>query len=220
VRLPDALGLTQFLVDYPGMAIRPSRNSMLVLKGKFSFSATPQNGPTISDSYDIEISVPQDFPSAIPRVRETAKRIPRNGDYHINPDDTLCLGSPLRLLQKISQGPTLAGFVGKCLVPYLYAVTYKLENGGRFIFDELAHGTRGVLDDYMNLLGLDSEEQVIKALQILSTKHRAGNKMPCPCACGRSLGRCRRFNARINELRKLASRSWYKEHLSELHVYQ
>jgi len=190
---------------------------MLVLKGTFSFSATPRNGPTITDSYDIEITVPHEFPSAIPKVRERAKRIPRNGDYHINPDDTLCLGSPLRLLQKIAQEPTLPGFAGKCLVPYLYAVTFKMENGGKFIFDELAHGTRGVLDDYMNLLGVDDEEQVIQTLRILSMKRREGNKMACPCVCGRNLGKCK-FNLKIHALRKLASRSWYKEHVGELRL--
>jgi len=110
-------GLRQFLKDYPGMSILPSRGNDTVLEGVFSFSAHPKNGTEIRDAYNMRIVVPATFPRNIPEVIETGRRIPRDGKHHVNRDDTLCMGSPLRLLWEISKKPDMVGFAENCLVP-------------------------------------------------------------------------------------------------------
>lgn len=207
----------QFLKDYPGMAIRPSRDEGLILKGTFKFCATPPNRAEICDSYELEIFVPTSFPRAIPKVKELNRKIPRDGKHHVNADDTLCLGSPLRLLKKIAEHPNLQGFAEKCLVPFLYAVSNKLQNGGEFVFRELAHGEAGIVDDYMELLGLRKKVEVFQALSLLGMKRRIANKLPCPCSCGRRLGLCP-FHNNLNQLRNSAPRSWFKSHHRNLGV--
>ncbi len=120
--------------------------------------------------------MPAAFPRDLPRVTETGRRIPREGEHHVNPtDDTLCLGSPLSLLLKLSTDPTLNGFAETCLVPYLHAVSYKLRHGGPFPFGELAHGTPGVLTDYRSLLCLKDDEQAREAVRLLGMKKRRAN---------------------------------------------
>jgi len=204
----NLFGVAQFLKVYPGMFIQPFQGQDLILKGEFAFKANPPNGPVIEDRYNLEISIPQKFPNAIPTVREINGQIPKKDYYHINYDGTICLGSPLRVLIKINENPDLCGFAMSCLVPYLYAVSYKLINGGNLCFGELAHGKQGIMDDYKELFGLSTEEQVIEVLRLLGMKKKIANKKPCPCKCGKRLGRCS-FRKKLNYFRTLAPSYWF-----------
>ena len=205
-------GLDQFLKDYPQMSIKPTMDTSLIIEGKFWFSAETKAKPQITDCYALRIEVPAQFPSAVPKVTERENKIPRTGDFHVNPDGTLCLGSPLRILLKLSKNPSLSGFASDCLVPYLYAISHKLKFGGALPFGELAHGRDGELQDYLDLFGLTRPGQVYGALRFLGMKKRRANKQPCPCDCGKRLGRCR-FNRIMRDFRKLAGRPWFREQL-------
>jgi len=203
--------LSQFLSDYPGMSTAPCSDAGVCLRGKFRFKADVSGSDVIEDSYKLEIFVPDKFPQAFPKVRETGGKIPRDGNFHVNPDGTLCLGSPLRLLKKVHGTPNLTGYAEKCLVPYLYAVSYKLRYGGNFVFGELAHGDQGIVDDYSIILRLKDKHQITQAIQLLGRKKRIANKKPCPCGCGKRLGVCQ-FHHILNEFRKMAPVSWVKAH--------
>jgi hypothetical protein len=177
--------------------------------------AQPDGGVDISDSYHLQIVLPMAFPKELPKVTELERKIPSDGKHHINPDNTLCLGSPLRLLKKISEQPNLVGFAERCLVPYLYAVSNKLQTGGNFVFSELAHGEQGIIDDYLDLLGLNKREQVVQALTLLGMKRRIANKAHCPCGCGLRLGKCS-FHMKFNQYRNLAERPWFRAHAKNI----
>ena len=204
-------GLREFLRSYPKMSIRPSSGGDLRLKGSFEFNAHHAKEGSIQDSFALEIIVPSGFPKELPRVTETGGRIPRTGEYHVNPtDNTLCLGSPLSLLFKLSQKPTLEGFAENCLVSYLFAISRKLNTGGPLPFGELAHGRKGIQDDYAALFELRQPENVGRVLALLGMKKRRANKHPCPCGCRHRLGVCR-FNLRLRIFRTLASKSWFRK---------
>ncbi len=211
--------LKQFLKHYRRMAVQPSKNSSLILEGIFDFSAQPKGKLEITDSYQLKIFVPNLFPRDIPVVTEIGQKIPRNGDYHVNYeiDNSLCLGSPLRLILLIRRKPSLVGFAEDCLVPYLYAVSNKLQNGGKFTFGELEHGTPGIIDDYKNLFGLKGRGQVVKMLKLLSIERRFANKLICPCGCRKKLKQCR-FHKILNAYRKIATISWFKRHAESLGI--
>lgn len=206
--------LSQFLYDYPGMSTAPCLDAGVCLRGKFRFKAYVSDSEEINDSYRLEIVIPNKFPQAIPKVKEVDGKIPRDGNFHVNPDGTLCLGSPLKLLKKVRSSPSLNGFVDTCLVPYLYAVSYKLAHGGDFVFGELPHGNQGIVDDYIVMLGLKERHQITWAIQLLGLKKRVANKRPCPCGCGKRLGVCP-FHHKLNEFRKMAPPSWFKAHALE-----
>jgi hypothetical protein len=209
--MPDfqALGLREFLRAHPKMALRPADGNELNIEGRFDFRARTEKYHEINDGYVLRIRVPSLFPRDVPAVYEVERRIPRNGHYHVNSDGTLCLGSRLRVLQKLARLPTLTGFSQNCLVPYLFAVSHKLTYGGDLPFGELAHGPAGELMDYLELFGLRTVEQARMVVQYLGMKERKANKLPCPCGCGRRLGRCR-FNMKLREFRRLAERSWFR----------
>lgn len=124
--------LSQFLDDYPGMSTAPCSDAGICLRGRFRFKASLSGNAEIEDFYMLEIFIPDKFPQALPEVKETGGKIPRSGNFHIYSDGSLCLGSPLRLLKKVHSAQNLTGFAGKCLVPYLYAVSYKVDAWWRF----------------------------------------------------------------------------------------
>jgi hypothetical protein len=209
-------GLDEFLLEYPLMALRPSGPGSIVLKGTFRFSAEHETAGTIADAFDLAITVPANFPQEGPAVAETSGRIPRTGEFHVNPgDESLCLGSPLRLQIQLAREPTLIGFAHNSLIPYLYAVSHKLKNQGSMVFGELPHGTPGIVEDYMHIFGLKELGQLHRALHILTKRKRVGNKLPCPCDCGRRTGKCR-YNNILRQLRTTASRAWFAKQISSL----
>lgn len=192
------------------MAVQPISGPEVAIEGEFRFTAVAKDRPQISDSYQLRITVSDRFPEQIPKVVEYGHRIPRTGSFHVNPDATLCLGSPLRLLLKLSAEPTLPGFASRCLIPYLYAISHKLSFGGKLPFSELKHGAIGALEDYMELFELRRPEQAERAIRLLGMKKRRANKLPCPCNCGKRLGKCS-FNKRLGKIRRYASRSWFRQ---------
>jgi hypothetical protein len=205
-----SLHIEEFLRENPGMALAPSRTSDTVLAGEFYFNRTYRGENEIAETYELRISVGHNFPKDPPVIEETEQRIKRIGDYHVNQDGSLCLGSPLRLRFLLAKAPTLSAFVDCCLVPYLYAVTYKMRHGGKLIFGELDHGDKGEIQDYEEMFCLQGKESVIRALKALGTKKRISNKRPCPCGCGVRLGKCKTHLV-LNQFRPMVSRSYFRK---------
>ena len=197
------------------MVPRPEQGFVAVLKGNFRFSATFVEKGTVEDSYRLVIKCSESYPKELPVVFETGGRIPHDGKHHVNPDGSLCLGSPLRLKWILAKKPTLIGFTEKCLVPWLYSMSRHLTHGEPFVFDELAHGNEGEINDYCSLFGLKTPEQVLPTLCLLTVKKRHANKNRCPCGCGLRLGRCR-LHFRLNEFRKLEPRTYYRSVVTRL----
>ena len=111
--------IDKFLVDYPGMSIVPVRKSLVRLSGDFEFTGFLKDNPRIVDSYQLKIDIPNNFPNSLPEVIEIGGRIPRDGKHHVNYDNTLCLGSPIRIRLAFSKHRNLIGFARNILVPYL-----------------------------------------------------------------------------------------------------
>jgi hypothetical protein len=197
------------------MDIQPVTSADLHIEGFFDFAARSKVHDEITDSYQLRIAVPAAFPQDLPIVYELGGRIPRRRGYHVNPrDGSLCLGSRLRLLLTLATKPTLLGFAEKCLIPYLFAISRKLLQGGDFAFGELGHGSPGELADYVDLFGLKNAEQAKRTILYLGMKKRRANKFPCPCGCGERLGKCY-FNRRVRRFRLLAERNWFRKVASD-----
>lgn len=180
------IDVDSFRAAFPGMVLRPGGDVRLRLVGDFAFRV-PCGDSAIEDTYEVELLVPLDFPRELPKVFERGGRVPAT--FHTNPDGSLCLGSPLRLLLSLAEQPTLIGFADRCLVPYLYAHSYK-ERTGKLPWDDLAHGDVGLLQDYLKLFRAKYADEVVAFLHLLAMRRRVANKSLCPCRSGRRLGRC------------------------------
>lgn len=187
----------------------PQRGQAIV-SGLLSFEASSPGKPTIADEYRIRLEVPLTPSSALPKAFEEEGRIPIGDDHHVNRDGDLCLGSPLRILHTLGHNPTLVAFVEKCVVPFLYAASWREQGLPGFPFDELAHGASGLVADYERLFSVAGPHQVARALLLLSKRKRVANKMQCPCGCARRFVKCP-THARLASFRRLAPRSFYSK---------
>lgn len=203
-------GVKAFLRSHPKMALRPTKSATLVFEGAFEFAIVDEKDKLVEDEYELRIEVPADFPKNLPVVYELGGKIPPTPDNHVNPDGSLCLGSPLRLRMFASNDQSLIGFSSNCILPFLYA-----KSVGSFVFGELPHGLAGLVEDYADMLGVRTKEQVLQCLKLASLRRRVANKRRCPCGCGKRLGACT-LRERINGLRTFAPRSWFKKHISDL----
>lgn len=210
---PPSWGVHALLSRYPGLAFRPSRVAgTLVIAGELTFSASePGRKRPVEDTFLVEIQVSRNFPNEPPLVRDAGGRVPRT--FHTNPDGTLCLGSPIAVRMRLAAQPDLVGFVETSVIPYLYAFVRK-ERGEPLPFGELAHGDRGLLDDYRRLLGTRDDRTCVALLMLLGMKKRIANKQRCACGSGRRVGRC--HHRALNRLRPAAPRSWFRAHATSL----
>jgi len=203
--------LPELLQTHSGLSLRPCENGLTVIAGDIEFTAQYADHEEITDSYQVEIRVPRDFPRSLPTVRELRGRIPKT--FHTQPDGTLCLGSPVRLQLEVRRRPTLPSFVTRCLIPYLYGFTYK-ERHGKLPQGELTHGRKGLIQDYMALFHLASDSACLEMIHLASFKKRVANKKPCFCGSGIRLGRC--HNRKVNDARRRLGRTWCSQEYARL----
>jgi hypothetical protein len=193
----------ELLQVYKGLELRPISNGFVQIEGALSFSAVANGLEKIDDSYQICLTVPLEFPSRIPSIRETAGRIPK--DFHTMPNGSLCLGSPTRQKMALKREPTLPGFFALCIVPYLYGFSFREKH--KFLpFGDLKHGAQGLREDFAEIFHIKDEKAAMQMVNLAGIKKRLANKLSCPCGSGRRLGKC--HNLKVNGLRQQLGRRW------------
>jgi hypothetical protein len=198
-------GLEALLAAHPGLRPQPVVNGELLLRGEIAFDAESPGYNRIADVFEIELSVPEGFPVALPSVRDMTGRVPKS--FHTHPGSgTLCLGSPTRQRLALVGNSTLLAFVTKCVIPYLYGFVHN-ERYGSLPFGELDHGNAGLRSDFAVLFGAP-RAAAVELVRLASLKRRIANKFPCPCESGKRLGRC--HHKRVNRLRRELGRAWFK----------
>jgi hypothetical protein len=147
-----------------------------------------RDGSTILDRYQVEIRFPPDYPRDLPIVEEIGGRIPRVPDRHISSDGTACLLVPEEWLLAADQsfrvfldGPMKNFFLGQLLV----------EVGKPWPFGERQHGYEGLVQAYMEVLGISDATRVIAYFDCLRKKAIRGHH-DCPCGSNKRLRYCHR----------------------------
>src|SRR5690606_4178864 len=185
----ETLELQEFLTSHPKMRLSQLGGEGIVIEGEYDLHAQMAGFNAIRDSYKLKVSFLKEYPRSIPKVTESANRLPRDSAYHTYSDGSFCLGSEIHLKKILHKNSAITNFFDEILVPFLYSISYKLEydiypNG------DLAHGEAGLVDDYECLLNVTGKSAVLKVLEILGKRKRVANKCPCPCGCGVRLGKC------------------------------
>lgn len=205
------LQLEDFLSRNPSLRLSKFDADIIELEGTYKFDAQMEGCKPIRDAFELTITFTRGFPSDLPRVVETGGRIPRNPDYHVNDDGTLCLGSDIKLKSVLQTDHRACAFATKCLTPFFYSLSYKFRHGV-FPYGELAHGEAGLIQDYEALFDVTGKRSVLGVLSALASRKRVANKLPCPCGCHRRLGRCE-YRFVVAQWRSLDRRRWFRAHL-------
>jgi hypothetical protein len=156
-----------------------------------------RDGGAVLGRYQVEIRFPPNYPRDLPIVEEIGGRIPRISDRHISSDGTACLLVPEEWLLAGDQsfrafldGPMKNFFLGQLLV----------EIGKPWPFGERQHGYEGLIQAYMEVLGISDATRVIAYFDCLRKKAIRGHH-DCPCGSNKRLRYCHR-----TELQELAKR--------------
>ena len=198
---------------FPSLEIN---NDKTVITGSLSFEIEGY-----IDSFDIEITIPEDYPKVLPNVQETSNRIPRIDKYHINPGGTLCLGSRRKIREIFSKEPTLLGFVTKILLPFFYSFCYLIENGV-LPYGELSHGSQGLIEDYKEFLNLNNKKEVLDFLKYMllhpfyqKTQKNFNIRTRNLCLCGSKL-RFSKCHKKYNYLADYYSKKEIEKDIEEI----
>jgi len=196
---------------FSGLQLKEDADGKFIVAGNISFTAS-HDGKAIKDDYDIEMSIPDDYPQNPPTVKETSNKIPKNKDNHVYPSNgTLCFGAPLAVKRTFAQERNLLWFVKEQVVRFLFSHSYKREYG-TMPFGELAHGPEGILEYYRELFSVHDNWHVLGLLKILADNNYRGHTL-CPCGSGQKLRNCHGNLLReIKEYQKPAD--FLTEHLS------
>lgn len=195
----------------PSLRLAPSRNGFTELVGEVEFRAQALNKEPITDRYNLRLSVPPRYPRECPFVSEVGGRIQRQ--FHHHPDNSLCLGSRVRLRLFLSKEPSVLSFFRRFVVNFLYAHSYQ-EQYGEMPFGELAHGNTGLLEDYAELFGVGSPRVALELVRRTSQRTSVADRKPCPCGSGVRLERC--HSDVIHPLRKALGRRFFREEYRNL----
>jgi hypothetical protein len=209
--VPREWRLDEALARQPGLSVIPSPSPGVTLTGALRMHHSGPTDVVIDECYAVTITVPPTFPRALPRVVETQGRIART--FHRNPDNSLCLGSPLALRLAINGEPTIDAFIERAVVPYLYSHAFHARFG-RMPFGELDHGYAGLADDVRRLFRLPPQTCAEEFLRLGGLKRRHANKHPCPCHSGLRVGRC--HGPAVRDVRRRLGRGGCREQYSVL----
>lgn len=154
--------INKFLTQYGEFRMQPIVNNTMILKGNLCRQLRHDSFGTINIDYSLLIHIPLNYPENPPIVFESKGAIHNSPANHINPDGSLCLGSPLRLKILLKRNPDFNHFFEKCILPYLYAVTINIKEKGGFPFGELAHGATGLFLDFQDFFILRILRKYIK----------------------------------------------------------
>ncbi len=142
------------------------------------------------DFYSIEIYL-GNYPKFFPTVFEVGDRIPRKAHRHIYTDTGSCClttAAKSQVLLKTSI-TSLIIFFEEVVVRYFENNSY-YELKGRYCTEEYSHDSLGVVESYRDILGIDDDILIAKAIldRISGIKLR-GYQM-CYCASGKNLKKC------------------------------
>jgi hypothetical protein len=177
--------------QYPDLRLIEEAGQLL-FRGSFPIE---HEGETL-DRFLIQISFPNG-PSQWPLIREIGGRIPRVKERHINSNNgDICAEVPEIVLMRgdfqlldFLNGPVRNFFLGQALV----------EKGEKWPFGEWDHGKKGLIEAYGKMLGVATETEIGRFLEVLSSENVKGHWL-CPCSSGSKIRGCHR--EKIHDLRQ------------------
>jgi len=179
---PLSSEIRALLGHYPSFEHIMGDDGLAVVQGDLEILA---DGRFI-DTFSIRIELLPPYPEVVPKVYETAGKIPRIADRHINPDGSACLFVPDARWKHWPVGRSLVEFVSSP-VYYFFLSQAFFELEGKWLFGERPHGDDGVIDYYKEELGLEKLDHVYQCIELATIPSITQSKLRAPCVCGSNM---------------------------------
>ena len=179
--------LSELIEACPGLSITQRSNTYITVSGILTFETKYKDLETINDWFDLEITIPINYPGDLPVVKDRGSKVDNNYE-HINFNKTFCLAVPLEEKNVFDQSPNLVGFIDNLVIPFLYSYCYWQKNN-EMPYGEMAHGADGLVQYYLDLFD-SNDPAVILPLIFKCLKHGYNAHIPCVCGSGKKTLRC------------------------------
>lgn len=158
----------------------------VAFRGRFDI----REGGEVVEAFAVDVVLPPDSPRGLPAVWEVGGRIPRVVDpHHVNAqDDSLCVLLPEAYWYTNPLGLTLPEYLEGPLRNHLAGQSMVLR-GHDWPPGEWGHGSRGPLQFYEELFGVQGEDRLRPFLELLIGGGIDGRWL-CPCGSERKLRKC------------------------------
>jgi hypothetical protein len=166
----------------------------------------------IIQTYDVQISIPEGYPTCVPIVYETGGKIPKKMDRHINP----ATGDACLFVEdeRWEIWPIGSSFINFLKIPlhnfFLYQAYYEVM--GHFPLGERSHGVIGKIEYFSEKLQLDSEDNILDILR--AGENSFNENLLCPCGKIRKFRYC--HSPKVQFLRRNINPDIWKKTLGQL----
>lgn len=205
-------GITELLERHSRLRVKVNAHGSgidgIEITGAIDFFAQKPGYPEVIDSFVVRIQVPRSYPSDLPLVYPIDDRIPSK--FHRLDCGAFCLGSPTRQKLSLAKSTSLVHFIDSYVIPYLYSFAL-VEMGQEFPFGELAHGRRGLINDFQSLYQTVSEDSAQEFVYLTARPKRKANRRLCPCGSGLRLSKCKIHHSLVSSYRKSLGRRWFQD---------
>lgn len=179
--------LAELTAVHAGLTNVVEEEGRTLVSGSLPFEAASEGFPAITDSFEIELAIPGDYPKALPKVRDIGGKVAESYE-HLYVSKSFCLGVPVEERRVFLEQPSLLGYVNRLVIPYLYSYCYWKQHG-TYPFGDQLHGNAGILRHYLDTLKVTDDFAVLTTLALL-LEHGYRGHHTCPCGNGLIVRRC------------------------------
>lgn len=186
----DSIYLNMLLREYKELVIHEVTDSDIKIIGSLRLNHSYELVP-YSEVFEVEISIPKNYPKSLPSIKETSKKIDSSYN-HINYDNTLCLEVEKAMRTRLYPDYKLIEWVEKFVFPYFYSYCY-YRDYGRYPFGERSHGAEGIIEYYRELFQVKTIEEA-RYLMSAAKHYKLGKVYKghnlCPCGSFKKVREC------------------------------
>jgi len=166
------------------------KQESVVIRGTYGISI-PNSIRQIE--YRIFIYMPNNYPKQVPNLFCNDPKLPIGDiDRHIMPDGSACLGVYADTMTRWSLKPDIVNFLEGFVAPFLVWQAYYDAHQKPPSWGERSHFAEGVIEYYVEQLGMKKYQSVVEFMKLLARKNRPKGHEICPCGSGFRLRSCHR----------------------------
>ena len=158
------------------------------------------------DTYDVQIIIPDTYPTELPEVMEVGGKIKQSPDWH----NTIycCLTTKAIMFAEMKGEVTLEKWLTNYVHKYLGNHVLKVRTGD-YASGEFEHGPDGIIHGYKLLFNSEDPKEVQQILKALCGNNTMSKNKICFCGSGKKYKRCldinvekHRMNIPVDTLRR------------------
>lgn len=140
------------------------------------------------DTYQVNITIPSNYPLELPILNEISGKIERHEDWH-NRNGICCLATNAKMFYVLGENISLINRLDKFAHPFLANHVYRVKTGS-YANKEYDHGTEGIIQGYCEIFEVTETYEVINKLKQVCGLQKLGRNDPCFCNSGKKYKKC------------------------------